>query len=135
MSLQESDAIKVYNDPKKGYWGKTKMMKKYRMMLNKVYALQRHREVTSKHLKKLYKREGAVRPFFSVQVDLADFPKLQNPYNKNMRYLMVVIDVFSRYLWVEPLRSKEDLHIPLERVFARMKKEFGKTPANMTGDN
>ena len=135
MSIQESDAIKMYTDPKQGYWGKTKQMKKYRMMLNKVYALQRHREVTSKHLKKLYKREGAIRPFFSVQVDLADFPKLQNPYNKNMRYLMVVIDVFSRYLWVEPLNSKEKLHIPLERVFARMKKEFGKTPANMTGDN
>ena len=135
MSIKDSDAIKHYIDPKTGYWGKTKSLQKYRKMLNKVYALQRHREVTSKHLKKKYKREGAVRPFFSVQVDLADFPKLQNPLNKNMRYMMVVIDVFSRFLWIEPLRSKEKLHIPLERVFTRMKKEFGKTPTNMTGDN
>lgn len=135
MSLQESDAIKIYTDPRKGYWGKSRMMKKYRIMLNKVYALQRHKEVTSKHLKKLYKREGAIRPFFSVQVDLADFPKLQNPYNNNVRYLMVAIDVFSRFLWVMPLTSKEKLHIPLEQLFLYMKKEFGKTPRNMTGDN
>ena len=135
MSINESDAIKVYTDPKRGYWGKTKMLKKYKMMLNKVYALQRHREVTSKHLKKLYKREGAIRPFFSVQIDLADFPKLQNPYNKNVRYLMICIDVFSRFLWVMPLTSKEKLHIPLEKLLLDMKSTFGQTPQNMTGDN
>ena len=135
MSIRESEAIKHYVNPKKGLWGKTKMLKKYRMMLNKVYALQRHKEVTSKNLKKLYKREGAIRPFFSVQVDLADLPKLQNPYNNNVRYLMICIDVFSRYLWVYPLKSKQNLHIPLEKIFLGMKKEFGKTPQNMTGDN
>ena len=135
MSIQESDAIKVYNNTKKGLWGKTKMMKKYRMMLNKVYALQRHREVNSKMQKKLYKREGAIRPFFSVQIDLADFPKLQNPYNRNIRYLMIVCDVFSRYLWVTPLKSKKNLHIPLENILKKMRQEHNKTPNNMTGDN
>ena len=135
MSLEESDAIKMYHNPKKGLWGKTKMMKKYRAMLNKVYALQRHREINSKMLKKQYKREGAIRPFFSVQIDLADFPKLQNPYNNNIRYLMIVIDVFSRYLWVVPLKSKKNLHIPLENLLKNMKQEHNKTPENMTGDN
>ena len=135
MSIRESDAIRHYVNPKRGFWGKTKQLKKYREMLNKVYALQRHKEVTSKGLKKLYKREGAIRPFFSVQVDLADFPKLQNPLNKNIRYLMVCIDVFSRYMWVYPLRTKKGLHVALGQIFLQMKREFGKTPENMTGDN
>ena len=135
MSIKDSDAIKHYVDPKTGYWGKTKTLQKYRKMLNKVYALQRHREVTSKHLKKQYKREGAIRPLFSVQVDLADFPKLQNPLNNNIRYLLVCIDVFSRYLWVVPLKSKSDLHIPLEKLFIDIKEEFKSTPENVTGDN
>ena len=135
MSINESEAIKVYTNPKKGLWGKTKMMKKYREMLNKVYALQRHREVNSKMRKKLYKREGAIRPFFSVQVDLADFPKLQNPLNRNIRYLLICVDVFSRYLWVVPLKTKANLHIPMRQLFQQMKKEYGKTPANVTGDN
>ena len=135
MSIRESDAIKHYVNPKKGFWGKTKQLKKYREMLNKVYALQRHKEVTSKGLKKLYKREGAIRPLFSVQVDLADFPKLQNPLNKNIRYLMICVDVFSRYMWVYPLRTKKGLHVALGQIFLQMKREFNKTPENMTGDN
>ncbi len=135
MSIKESDAIKHYVDPKTGYWGKTKQLKKYRIMLNKIYALQRHKEVTSKHLKKQYKREGAVRPLFSVQVDLADFPKLQNPLNNNIRYLLICIDVFSRYLWVLPLKNKSNLHIALDTVFQQIKKDFHSTPENVTGDN
>ena len=135
MSINESEAIKVYTNPKKGLWGKTKMMKKYREMLNKVYALQRHREITSKMKKKLYKREGAIRPFFSVQVDLADFPKLQNPLNNNIRYLLIAIDVFSRYMWVIPLRTKKDLHIPMRELLNDMKKTFHTTPDNITADN
>lgn len=135
MSINESDAIKMYHDTKKGYWGKSKMMKKYKMMLNKVYALQRHREINSKMKKKLFKREGAHRPFYSVQIDLADLPKLQNPYNKNIRYLLVCIDVFSRYMWVKPLTKRKDLHIPLRQLFDEMKRDFKKTPVNMTADN
>jgi hypothetical protein len=48
---------------------------------------------------------------------------------------MVCIDVFSRFLWIKPLKSKQNLHIPLEQLFHQMKKEFGQTPVNMTGDN
>ena len=135
MSIQESEAIKHYTNPKRGFWGKSKMLKKYRETLNKVYALQRHREVNSKMQKKLYKREGAIRPFFSVQIDLADFPKLQNPLNNNIRYLMIVADVFSRYLWVVPLKTKKNLHIPLRNLLNKMKQEHKRSPANMTGDN
>ena len=135
MSIQESEAIKHYTNPRRGFWGKSKMLKKYRETLNKVYAVQRHREVNSKMLKKLYKREGAIRPFFSVQIDLADFPKLQNPRNQNIRYLMIVCDVFSRYLWVVPLKTKKNLHIPLRNLLQQMKREHKKTPNNMTGDN
>ena len=135
MSINESEAIKMYNNPKQGLWGKTKMLKKYKAMLNKVYALQRHKEVKAKHLKKQYKREGAIRPFFSVQVDLADFPKLQNPLNNNTRYLLICIDVFSRFLWVMPLTTKSKLHIPLRQLFQHMKSKYNKTPQNLTADN
>lgn len=38
-------------------------------------------------------------------VDLADLSTWMNENDGN-RYLLIVIDVFSRYLWVEPLKSK-----------------------------
>ena len=135
MSLQESDAIKMYHNTKKGYWGKSKMLKKYGEMLNKVYALQRHREINSKMKKKLFKREGAIRPLFSVQIDLADLPKLQNPFNKEYRYLMVCVDVFSRYMWIKPLKTRQDLHVAFGELLKDMKRDFKATPRNMTADN
>ena len=131
----EEKAVQQYNDPKVGLWGKTKMMRKYRKVLNNMYALQRHRETNARMIRKLYRHIKAPRPFHSVQVDLADLPKLQNPSNKNVRYLFMCIDVFSRYLWVKPLTSKASLHKPLEDIIIGMKTQFNKTPVNMTGDN
>ena len=111
----EHDARKQFLDAKVGYWGKSRMLKKYRTVLNKLYALQRHKRVTKRDKKKHYRRESAAYPFQAVQVDLADFKQLKNPRNKNVRYLLVCIDVFSRYLWIEPLTSKSNLHIPLKK--------------------
>ena len=133
--MSDQDAINQYVDPTKGYWGKSKMMRKYRRVLNKMYALQRHKEVTSKTKKKHYTRESTAEPFMSVQLDLAFLPKLQSPINNNIIGFMVVVDVFSRYLWVKPLTNRKSLHIPLESVLKQMKAKFGKTPINMTGDN
>ena len=39
-------------------------------------------------------------------IDLADIPKLA-PYNNNMRYIFICIDVFSKYLWAIPMRTKK----------------------------
>lgn len=42
---------------------------------------------------------------FLWDVDLADVSNLAK-HNDGVRYLLVAIDVFSRYLWVEPLKNK-----------------------------
>ena len=39
-------------------------------------------------------------------VDLADM-QLISKYNKGIRYLLCVIDLFSRYFWVAPLKNKK----------------------------
>ena len=131
--------IKKYLDPKMGYWGKTKMLKKFKgkdgSVLRNMYALQRHREVNNKIKRKLYRHETSPRPFYSVQVDLAFLPKLKSPLNNNIWGFMVVIDLFSRYMWVKTFTTRESLHIPLESVLGQMRTQFGKTPENMTGDN
>ena len=35
------------------------------------------------------------------EMDLADMSSLSK-YNDGIKYLLVVIDIFSRYLWIEP---------------------------------
>lgn len=138
MSDTENDnpnPVDYFADPRTGYWGKAKMMKKYRMVLNNLYAVQRHRQVRKKTLRKQHKRETAPHPFASVQVDLAFLPKLRSPLNHNVWGFMVVIDVFSRYLWIKTFTNRKSLQVPLRHVLEQMKKQFNKTPMNVTGDN
>ena len=43
-------------------------------------------------------------------VDLADM-QLLNRYNKGIRFLLCVIDTFSKYAWVVPLKDKKGISI------------------------
>lgn len=45
------------------------------------------------------------KPKEQLDIDLADMQSLLK-YNDNVKYLLVVIDVFTRYAWVEPLKNK-----------------------------
>ena len=45
-------------------------------------------------------------------VDLEDFIKLINKYNKGFRFLLCVINIFSRYTWVAPVRHKKGITNP-----------------------
>jgi hypothetical protein len=42
--------------------------------------------------------------------DLADMQQISTS-NDGVRYLLIVIDVFSRNVWVEPLQSKTGIHL------------------------
>ena len=42
--------------------------------------------------------------------DLADMQLIRR-FNKRIRYLLCVIDIFRRYSWVVPLREKEELKL------------------------
>lgn len=65
------------------------------------YSLQRP-------LRHKFKRRRVISQGIDYQwdVDLADVSNLQK-FNRNIRYLLIVIDVFSRYLWVEPITDKK----------------------------
>jgi hypothetical protein len=63
--------------------------------------------------------------------DLADLQNLSESNNR-VRFLLVVIDVFSRFVWVEPLRNKKNtsVEVAFERIFAR-----GRVPRRLRTDN
>ena len=42
--------------------------------------------------------------------DLANM-KLISKFNKRFRFLLCVIDIFSKYVWVVPLKDKEDVSV------------------------
>ena len=55
------------------------------------------------------------------QLDLSDLNSLSE-FNDNYRYLLFCIDVFSTFLWIEPLKKKSDTLSGLQKIFARTKK-------------
>ena len=49
-------------------------------------------------------------------VDLADM-QLISKYNKGIKYLLCVIDFFSKYAWVIPLKDKKGVFLMHFRIF------------------
>lgn len=73
-----------------------------RKLLEEIDSYVTHRE---------YKRPATFNPYFIyrrrelVQADLIDIASLRN-LNRGVRYLLLIIDCFSRKIWVYPLRQK-----------------------------
>ena len=57
--------------------------------------------------------------------DLADM-QLINKFNKGFRFLLCVIDIFTKYAWVVSLEHKKD--ITVTNAFQKILKEFNIKP-------
>lgn len=60
-----------------------------------------------KPVRRKFKRARVLvsEPYEQYDADIADLSSLAGE-NDKYRYILVVIDIFSRYLWLEPLRTK-----------------------------
>ena len=58
----------------------------------------------------------------------ADLPEMQliSKFNKGFRFLLYVIDIFSKYAWVVPLKYKKGVSIV--NAFQKILKESNKKP-------
>lgn len=65
------------------------------------------------------------------QADLIDLKSL-SAFNDNYQYLLTVIDVFSKYAWVEPLKTKSAKEVAA--AFIKIFTESGRIPVNMETD-
>ena len=64
-------------------------------------------------------------------VDLADM-QLLSQYNKGIRFLLCVIDIFSKYAWVVPLKDKKGISIV--KVFQIILKQSNRKPNKICVD-
>ena len=58
-------------------------------------------------------------------VDLADM-QLLSKYNKGIRFLLCIIDIFSKYAWVVPLKDKKGISIV--KAFQSILKQSNRIP-------
>ena len=74
---------------------------------NKILAEELHKPITGK-----FKKKKVYSPFKDNKwgADCADV-QLISKFNKWIRFLLFVTDIFSKYAWVIPLKEKKDITI------------------------
>ena len=81
-----------------------------------------------KKYRKTYPRRKVVgfRVNFSVHADLADFQNVKKS-NDNIGYLLVVVDNYSRFVHVEPVKNKTGpvMVEATEKIIERMRRRYG----------
>ena len=73
-------------------------------MSNKELAEELHKQIVRK-----FNKRKVQTPFINNiwGADLADMHFLISKFNKGIRFLLCVIDIFSKYAWVIPLKDKK----------------------------
>ena len=84
---------------------------------NHVYSLHGPRRKKFPHRKLIVYYPGQI-----VQMDLVDMQKISTK-NKNFKYILMIIDCFSKKLWAVPLKSKrgDEVARNLKEIFETMK--------------
>ena len=101
--------------------------KKYQIPMSKIKKWLQDQESYSTHkpLVRKFKRQRVIVTGMNDQyeADLADLQKLKR-HNDGYTFLLVVIDVFTRFLWVEPLKNKTEASViqGFKNIFDRGKK-------------
>ena len=82
-------------------------IKKCKIMQNEELAKELHKSIIRK-----FEKRKALSSFINNiwSADLADM-ELINKFNKGFRFLLCVIDIYSKYAWVIPLKDKNGLKI------------------------
>lgn len=88
-----------------------------------VYEL--HRNVRKKFKRKKFQMRGMDDTF---QADLIDMIKYEK-YNRKYKYILAVIDTFSKYTWCLPLRTKtaDEVALTMNKIFT----SSGRKPKNL----
>lgn len=95
-----SGANKFYREVKKIHPHVT--MAQVRKTLAKIEAYTIHKKATKP---KIFRKTWSFAPGHLWQMDLLDLQKYKTE-NDGFKYLCVIIDVFSKFAWVKPLRRK-----------------------------
>jgi hypothetical protein len=130
MALSDSEILQLYKDPEfKGSFAGARTFqmflktdKNVDLPIAKIYSLLKQLPLyimNQKRIRKFPRRKYVVTSFGQVmQADLGEML----PFNK-FRYFLLLVDLFSRHMYVEPLRRKttQAVRAAFERIFEELK--------------
>ena len=90
-------------------------------------------EKLDKPVIKIFKRRKVYARFKDNiwAADLAEMESLSSK-NKNVKYLLCVIDIFSKYAWIKSLNDKKSKTVL--KAFIRIENEFNRKPGKFWAD-
>src|SRR5215211_7289290 len=115
MKDTENKLDQLYHDPKTGYRGINDLAKKAGLQPLKVRKYLDTQDVYTKHFPKVTKIQR--RRYYSSgvdkiwQCDLVFMEPKWAKENDGYLYLNLIIDTFSKYLWVVPLKTKNAIEV------------------------
>ena len=140
---QEQLINRIYYD--EGYTlGRNNLFNKLKTYKNHPSERQVGRWLKEQKLNQLYEStrvsSGSVqsfkpsKPFFNLSADLIDFT---NKPAKQFRYILIVIDNFSRYLFAEPITAKtaDKVASAMTKILKRIKTQFRKEVKYILSDD
>lgn len=105
-----SEILEIYHDPKKGVSGINDLMRKTEYSQKEIETALHTDDTYTKHkpIKKKFKRERVYVHQIDQQwqADLVEYIPYADE-NDNYRYILVVIDCFSKFAWCVPLKNKK----------------------------
>lgn len=113
------EALKqLYYDPATGLGGAKSLYERARQKGLKVSLKEVKEWVAKQEVSQVFKKQKArasyplttLAPYSRIQIDLIDVSQLARQ-NSGVRFLLAVIDTFTRYAWVEPLKSKAEAQV------------------------
>lgn len=127
---------KVYYDPETGYCGINELSRKTGLSQKEVSDFLHQQDVYTKHkplIRKFQRRRIYVSHIDDQwQADLLFVYKFaRSKYNDGTKYLLTVIDCFSKYAWAIPIRDKTSHEVT--RAFKKIFKE--RMPEKIQTDN
>lgn len=121
---KKEEIYKYAIDLKTGFHGKSDLIRKFgkqnKDVIDEVFQEKEEFNLFQRRRKKFPRRPIQTRGLhYQFQVDLMDMQNLEQ-HNDGIRYLLIVIDVFSRYVWVIPLRRKAASYVleGFEKLFS-----------------
>lgn len=146
MSNIQRDIKNAIKDPKvaalgnRGIYAKLKHKYKKKQLMNAI----KNVESQQIHYKKNKKKEKAqMTPIRAsdvgfLQIDFAEMPKeWTGNVNAKCKYLLVVVDIYSRAMWVKPLPSRNSTLYTqaFQQIINEMKKKWNFKPFSIVADN
>jgi transposase InsO family protein len=128
--MEDKTLKRLYYDPKTGFTGKSKLKQRAPNIPNeKIEEFLDSQKLYNTHKKTKTEFQKYIPQVLNAhfQVDLVDFTNLSS-FNKNFSWALFAIDIFSRFIYAEPLKSKSknDVVIGMKKILERIPSKLPK---------